>query len=207
MTDKLTVYNGALSALTETSLTSLTENRANRWVLDAFYNQAVRFCLEAGQWNFATRTLKFQASTSIEPSFGHRYFFEKPADYVKLCGIWQDEYLNNPLGTFYQEDNQGWYSDINEIYVTYVSDDENFGFDLGNWTSSFTYYVQRYLAFLVVGSVTGSKADKNALMGEVRKAEREAKNTDSWSKPARRLPMGTWARARHSGTRYHRYKS
>lgn len=205
MTDKLSVYNGALSVLSEPPLVSLTENRASRRTLDSFYNQAVNYCLEDGQWTFAQRLLKLDAATDITPAFGHIYFFEKPSDFVKLCGIWQDENLLNPMGSAYDLDKQGWYASIDAIYVKYVSNDVNFGFDLNSWSSSFTRYVQVYLALLSVSSITGSKADKAEIFKELQKASRDAKNVDSWDKPVRRLPRGSWVSARHgSSARYRR---
>lgn len=204
MTDKLSVYNGALSILSEPPLVNLTENRASRRTLDAFYNQAVNYCLEDGQWTFAQKLLKLEASSDITPSFGHTYFFEKPNDFKKLCGIWSDENLLNPMGTGYDQDKQGWYASIDTIYVKYVSNGVNFGFDLEGWTASFERYVQAYLALLSVASITGSKTDKREIMQEVQKASRDAKNVDSWDKPTRGLPRGTWVKARHGSSAQYR---
>ena len=59
MTDKLSIYNGALSILGERRLASLTENREPRYKLDDVWdNNFVRRLLQMGQWQFAQRTVQ-----------------------------------------------------------------------------------------------------------------------------------------------------
>lgn len=199
MTDKLAVYNGALRELGEPPLTSLTEGRSSRRTLDAFYDQAVNYCLEVGQWTFASRLLMLEASVSVLPSFGYEYFFDKPTDYKNLIGIWSDENMTNPLGFYYDEDKDGWYASTNTIYVKYISDDANYGMNYNKWTSAFLLFSQRYLAYIISPSITNSRAKQTDLLSLVRDAERIAKNVDNRGKPAQRFPTGTWLTSRHAG--------
>ena len=66
MTDKLSLYNGALLECGERRLGSLTENTEPRHLLDQVWNEgAIRFMLNAGPWRFATRTVELTASTDV----------------------------------------------------------------------------------------------------------------------------------------------
>lgn len=205
MTDKLTIYNGALSELDEPPLSSLTEGRSARRTLDVFYQQAINLCLENGQWTFATRLLKLNASVSVTPSFGKQFFFDKPTDYVKLVGIWNDENLIDGVGYDYDEDKFGWYANSDVIYVKYISNDAGYGGDINKWSASFLQYVQIQLALLSC-SIAGSRVKKGDLTNSLLNAIREAKNVDSWGKPARKLPYGSWVKSRIGNCRLRNYE-
>lgn len=90
MTDKLKLYNGALAILGETPLASLSEDRAARYWLDrAWADGVVDYCLEQGQWHFATRTQQLTQSTSIIPAFNSWNFaFQLPDDFFGLNSLW-----------------------------------------------------------------------------------------------------------------------
>ena len=199
VTDKLSIYNGALRELGETPLSTLTDARAARRTLDAFYTDALKYCLEIGLWTFAERTLKLENSTSFTPAFGYQYFFDKPNDYENLCGIWTDEYLRHPLGSGYDEDKNGWYADVNEIYVKYVSNDTSYGYNLGIYPASYKLFLERHLAFLCAPEITKSITKTDKIERRAKIAERTAKNSNARSKPVRSLPSGSWVNARHFG--------
>ena len=194
---KLSVYNGALRELGQPLLLSLNENREAIEYLDATYDRAVKYCLESGQWVFAAKMIKFEPSTSIEPSFGYQYFYEKPNDYLKLVGIWTDEFMKVPVGFEYDEDKQGWYASSNEVYIKYISSDVNYGHDLSKCSSSFTLFVERYLAYINAVGITKNEKATAGLRVLVRDSERDARNVDAWGKPAKRIPQGSWVSARH----------
>lgn len=199
MADKLSIYNGALRELGETPLSSLTENRSSRRTLDAFYDDALDYCLEAGFWTFAEKTLKLDYDPSIEPSFGYTRFFRKPDDYVNLCGIWSDGYMQNPLGVAYDEDGQGWYSDFESIYVKYVSNSPDFGKNLNIYPATYKLFVERQLALITCMEITKSETKLERINNLVKTAERNAKNVTARGKPSKRMPVGSWVRARMSG--------
>jgi hypothetical protein len=196
---KLSIYNRALSELGQPLLLSLNENNPAIEHLDTAYNEAVRFCLENGQWNFAMRTVKLDYNVSVTPSFGYQKFFQKPADYIKLIGIWYDEDLKQGLAENYDEDNMGWYTDYETIYVKYVSNHANYGLNFSTWTSAFTDYVQKYLAFLTALPITQSPQAKSQLFALVKEARLNSQNLDNWNKPTKRIPQGSWASARTGG--------
>src|SRR5258708_823139 len=122
MTDKLSLYNGALTEfLGERKLANLTENREPRRVLDEIWDGgALRYCLEQGLWNFAMRTIQLTYSPSVEPDFGFRYAFDKPTDWVRTAALCVDEFFRCPL-LQYNDEAGFWFADIDTIYVRYIS--------------------------------------------------------------------------------------
>lgn len=58
MAVKLDVMNGALMAIGSARLATVSDVVKARYELDAIYSQVLAECLEAGQWNFAIRTIK-----------------------------------------------------------------------------------------------------------------------------------------------------
>ena len=199
MADKLQVYNGALLHLGATTLATLTEERKSRRVLDTIWAAgAVRYCLEQGYWNFATRTIKIEATPSLEPDFGYRYAFTKPLDFVRLVSISLDEYLTIPLNNFSDEDSY-WFANCDVLYVSYVSDDVNYGASLGNWTETFTRFVELYLASRSSASITHDSTIVSKVEKLYKDALSTAKTKDATNQGAKETPLGKLARARLGG--------
>ena len=201
MTTQLGLYNGALRILKERKLASLSENCEARRLLDDVWEDgptgdgAVKYCLEVGQWTFATRTVQADYSPSVEPDFGYRYAFDQPDDLVDVCGIWQDEGLHTPL-TRYTDEARFWYCDLQTIYVSYVSNGEDYGGDMSLWPETFKKLVEAYLAKEIAPNLTqgndriaiADRAFKNALL--------EARSGDAMRKPTKFLPTGSWVASR-----------
>src|SRR5690242_1277391 len=98
MSDRLALYNGALLALGERQLASLSENRAPRRYLDVAWNDGdVDSILAAGQWSFARRAVRMDADPSLATSFGYQYAFGRPTDYIRALAVCSDEYFNAPF--------------------------------------------------------------------------------------------------------------
>ncbi len=198
-TTRLQLYNGALRELGETRLASLTENREPRRALDDFYDQAVNYCLEAGQWNFALRSVEFTANEDIEAEFGYTYTFDKPSDWIRTAALTSDEHGRLTL-LQYQDESQYWFADINPIYVRYVSNDESFGLDLGAWPSRFTRFVELYLAYLACERLTQNATKRRELAADLKAAKKEALNSDAMNDAGPRFsPPGRVVRSRMGG--------
>lgn len=199
MADKLQVYNAALLHLGAKTLATLTESRKSRRTLDAVWaSGAVRYCLEQGYWNFATRTIKIEATPSLEPDFGYRFAFDKPSDFVRLISISYDEYMDTPLNRFTDED-QYWFADYDTLYISYVSDDVSYGGSLGVWTETFTRLVQLYLAHFAAPSITHDDAIIKRVEMAYKLALTNAKNKDATNQGAKATPLGRLARSRLNG--------
>src|SRR5690606_11544358 len=108
-------------------------DRKSRRELDGVFERGgVRTCLKQGQWNFAMRTVRLDYSPSVEPDFGFARAFAKPEDWVRTCGVSEDEFFKSTL-LDYVDEAGFWFADIDTIYVRYVSDDVEYGLDYGKW--------------------------------------------------------------------------
>lgn len=203
MATKLGLYNGCLQTyLGERKLASLSENREPRRVLDDIYDDGlIDYCLGQGLWNHAKRTAKISYSPSIEPEFGYRYAFDKPADWIRTAAFCSDEYFNSPI-TQYSDEAQYWFCDLDDIYVQYISNDAAFGGDLSLWPETFTQFVECYMAFKACGRITGSNTTRDELRKECRKLLIDARSKDAMNEGAKFLPSGTWLNSRR-GNRTH----
>lgn len=198
-TTKLKIYNGALMLCEQRSIASLSVNEESRRVLDEVYDDGgVQYCLEQGQWRFAMRSSKFTYDTGITPSFGYRRAFAKPDDWVNTSAVCSDEYYQSPL-LAYTDEAGFWYSDLDEIYVKYVSNDANYGMNLSLWPYSFTEYVKAYFASRIVGKIAAKDTLRAAITGRggiLENAHLTAKNRDSMAEPTKFPPRGNWVQAR-----------
>jgi len=196
MTDKLSIYNGALSILGERRLADLTENREPRYKLDEIWdNNFVRRVLQMGQWQFAQRTVQLDSSPSVTPSFGYQYGFDSPTDWLRTMGVCYDEYFNLPI-TRYSREGQWWFSDADPLYIKYVSDDVQFGADYSLWPHNFTEMAEHYLAYKVGPRLIGIDVDETGLLRKWRFWLAESKAVDAMEEPAKFAPKGGWARSR-----------
>ena len=207
MTDRLSLYNGALRALGERKLASLTENREPRRLLDGVWDSdAYDTWLEQGLWKHAMRTVELTYSPSIQPDFGYQYGFDKPEDFIRTASLSADAFFTAPL-LQYSDEAGFWYCEHPTIYVRYVSNDPEYGADLSLWPASFAKYVEHAMAAEICERLTqnASKADK--LEKKADKLLKEARSRDAMADPTKFPPMGSWERARRgyarSGSREH----
>lgn len=204
-TDRLKIYNGALLICGERSLATLSDNIEPRYLLDEVWNDdGVRHCLEKGQWNFAMRTQKLEYDPSIEPDFGYRRAFQKPADWISTCAVCSDEFFRVPLLQYTQEAGY-WFANLDEIYVKFVSDDNEYGGDYSLWPSSFIDYVKAYFASRIVLKLTNAADRATAILGADMSGEKRgilyanllnAKNRDAQGEPTKFPAQGSWSSAR-----------
>ncbi len=196
MTDKLSIYNGALTVLGERGLANLTENREPRYELDKIWDNNLRErVLQHGQWNFAARAVELEFSPSTTPQFGYQFAFDKPEDFVRTMMVCYDEYFNIPI-TRYSDEASWIFTDTELIYLKYVSKDTQWGLDYSLWPGNFTEYVEHYMAKKVAPRLTGLDFSDTMLMRLMKQALAEAKATDAMESPAKFPPKGGWARAR-----------
>jgi hypothetical protein len=201
---RLGLYNEALAICGERKLASLSENREPRRVLDDVWTRgrgATSYCLELGQWNFATRAQQIQYTASVAPAFGFRRAFAKPVDLVRLTAICADEYFRAPLTDRDYADEAGyWYADLDITYVRFVSDDAAYGNDLSRWPETFTRFVATYLADEIVEKLTQSATKRQMVHALWKERRTSARTKDAQGEGARFPPAGTWSRARASGS-------
>lgn len=208
MTDRLSIYNGALLMCGSRKIANLSVDEESRYVLDDIWdNNGVQRCLEKGFWNHAMRTRTISYSPSITTSFGYQYAFDKPEDLVKLNSLCQDEYFTAPLRR-YQDEGNYWFCDLQDVYVRYVSNDAAYGLDYSKWPESFTEYVEGYFALKAIKRLTDASADKEDLEADVKKLLSHAKANDAMKEDGTYTVPTGWqsARLNNYSRRNHPYR-
>ncbi len=196
-TTQLTLYNDALLECGERFLLSLTENREPRRLLDQVWaSGGVKYILERGQWNFATRSQQLDYDSSIQPGFGYYRAFDKPDDYCCTRAVCTDEYMREPLVRYVDEGGY-WYSDLDTIYVRYVSDDPMYGMDLNKWPQTFKEVVAVHFASKIISKLSNSDAEVEKLEKKRDKMLKVAKNSSAQMEPPQFPAIGAWSRARN----------
>lgn len=195
MATRIAIYNDALGWLNERKLANLTENREPRYVLDDAWDGVVAHCFESGVWNWAMRSLEIPASASIVPTFGYANAFEQPSDMQRFWQMADNaEFL--PQLQWYKDEGGVWYADVDPIWVRYVSNDTDYGMNLGRWTQMFADFVAARLAVRCCGRITGNDSRLDGLLKIEKKAKSLALSNDAMKEPPGRLPLGTWVRSR-----------
>lgn len=196
MTSKLSLYNGALLECGERELASLSENREPRRLLDRAWDAgAVNFCLGQGQWRFATRTVQLAASTTIEPTFGYRKAYPIPDDHIRTTALCSDEYMNVPLLSYTTEQNY-FFTDVEPIYLGYVSNAASYGGDLSLWPEDFVEYVHAYLASKIIKKLNQSGSDFETLFKLTKQRLTDARSSSAMEGPTTFPPVGSFVAAR-----------
>lgn len=198
MASKLNLFNAALREIGETKLASLVEARGPRYALDDVYDDALLYCLEQGQWNFAMRTVEIESAPAIDPTFGFTYAFEKPDDWIRTCGLSASDTMNIPLER-YEDEGAYWYADVDPIYVRYVSSDSDYGLDLTLWPATFQRYVELYLASRIAKPTADNESVLERIQKDMKKALIDARSKDAMNEAVRFAPPGSWVQARGNG--------
>ena len=197
MTSKLTIYNGALAILGEMPLTALTDNRAARRHLDSAWDGGfLDGILEAGMWNFATRSTERTSSPSVTPGFGYQYAFEHPSDFVRTVALCVDDRYRTPL-LEYVDEGGFFLCDMETIYLRYVSNDADYGLNYALWPESFARFAEADLAFRAAMAITSS--DDKVQRAEVQRKRRlsDALAKDAMAQSTKFAPVGSWVRSRN----------
>lgn len=200
-TTQLGLYNEALRLIGERRLASISENREPRRVLDDIWNDGtVDYCLEQGQWNFAMRAIEITKSVTTIPAFGYTNAFDKPNDFIRTCGVAEDEFFNVPL-TRMVEEVGFWFADIDPLYVRYISNASSYGADLTRWPKTFTKYVAAYMASEAVWTLTQSADKQRYILGILAQRLKDARSKDAMNDPTTFMPQGGWTQSRHGSLR------
>jgi hypothetical protein len=196
MTDKLSLYNGALRFAGERKLASLSEKGEKRNLLDdAWDNQAVDYCLEQAQWYFAMRAARLDSDPSYTAPFGFRYRFQKPADWIRTSYFCQDEYFNVPL-TRNADEAGSWFADLTPVYAKWVSNDPAYGNNLGIWPPTFQQLVQCYLGLQIAPKLTASAARIKDMTAQYHAVLADARTKAAMAESEKFNPPGTWTQGR-----------
>ena len=192
---QLSVYSKALRWLEERQCLSLTEPREPVRLLNTEWQDAVNACLYTGFWNFAVREIKAIPDSNQVTNFGYTYSYTKPPDWVRTFQISQDDRFHQMLRR-YLDQNNVWFSDLPYMYIKYVSNDPDFGWNMAYWTPGFTEYLAGYLASLLAPRIKQDSAKIDAVEKRLKRTRAEALSTDAMDLPVGHIPYGTWVTSR-----------
>lgn len=200
MATRLGLYNASLLECKERKLASLTEECESRRTLDEVWDGGfLNEVLSEGQWRFATRSVELEPEDDVETEFGYQNAYVIPDDHVRTTALCQDERFALPL-LDYQVEAGFWYADLNPIFLSYVSNDAEYGGDLSRWPAAFRRFAEVYLAYRILPRLTGSTADRGELRKDLKRVRLEAKSLDAMESPTRFSPRGSFASARMGGS-------
>lgn len=195
----LGIYNAALRHLGERRLTATTETRDVRYHLDDAYADVKPRCLEAGLWNFAMRASQQDSSSSVEPTFGLNFAFQKPSDWVRTYIVSPNEWLREWVIPLTDEAGY-WYSNIDPMWAKWVSSSTSYGYDLSRWPQSYIDYVGAELAATVAATISSTSAEKLASIREIAKRfKSNALAKDATGEPPMFFPQNSWSLSRGRG--------
>lgn len=199
-TTRLTIYNGALRLLGDRKLSTLTDNVPSRRMLDDCWDDnVVDRALEAGDWLFATRTMMYDYSPSVEPEFGFRRAFDKPTDWKRTSALASDEYFQNPLTDRQYNDEAGyWWADVDTIYVKYVSNLAQYGNDMSRWPQVFVKYVEALMAADIAMPLKQNESTWQNMLKISEMALVDAMSKNAMAAGAKFPPRSGWVTARSS---------
>lgn len=195
---KLGLYNEALGHLMERKLASLSEAREPRRVLDDYWDRVVGHCLGRHFWKWGKRVIQIDASTTIVPAFGWTYAFAIPTDWIRTYVVSSVETFTPPLWD-YAEETGYWYANFTPLFVSYISNDPQYGMNIGKWPDFFADYVALRLATQTCKRITAKPellAGPDGLNKLEEKARLRSASVDAMNDPPGQPPTGTWARSR-----------
>lgn len=162
--DKLSLYNNALLLIGQRSLSSLTEDREPRHLLDASYAlDAIEYCLEVVKPVFSRKTALI---SSVTPSTEHDLDSVQtlPSDYITIVGVYSDAKLDQEINRYIIEGNT-LSCEYPTIYIRYISN--TVVTDFSYWAPSFSRVVAAYLAREISIKLAPDKTESmNALLAE-----------------------------------------
>lgn len=200
MTTKLAVFNRALQILGESPLATIGEDVEKGRVLHNIWDGGVvDFCLEQGQWNFAMRSSSLTYDPGITTEFGLTYGYDLPDDFIRWAAVSIDEYNEAYCTDYKMEGERRLFSDNDEIFVRYVSNDDAYGLALANWPRSFEEYVAHCMAERACLPLGRSESAADRLEQKTVMALVNAKNKDAANEAIRRPRRTSVTRARAGG--------
>ena len=196
MADKLQIYKGALRLLGNAAgVASLTEVSPARFTLDDVWTPAGDYLLAKGLWNFAMRSVMAEASPSLETEFGYQYVFEKPDDWVRTASI-SDRAFGITGFEDYADETDYWLANVDVLYIQYVSNHADYGWNVGAWRQPFAKTMEAYMAFESGLPISSDKGNRNDLYSLFKSRLKEAKTLDAVDERVRVAPAGRLVRAR-----------
>jgi hypothetical protein len=180
---------------------AVTDDDAFVNVLNLVYDEALRFCLAAGDWNHATRTVSIEASEDVSSGINdYSYAMEKPSDYAgRIVAISGNQRFDPPLDDYHEDGGLSGYiwCDVDPLYLRYISNSVEYGLNLADWHPAFERYVEHELAWRIAPHLTNMSAnEKDEFRKQCKRALHDAQAKDARNQGAQKLPQGRLVQAR-----------
>ena len=161
-TDKLGVYNLALTLLGDHRLVGLSDDVEARYALDSSWDRAVAFVFQAAYWRFALKTATLTHNGALTAIAGYTSTFAQPSNYYRPHAIYV---LSGARECPIDVRQQGvlFHANTTPIYLRYI--DSSLIATVGSWPETFAKAVAAYLAFDVSSRVSQDPQAPNAMFG------------------------------------------
>lgn len=193
MASKLSIYNQALLLMKERRLSSLSEDRESRRVLDELWIPLFYFCLEQGMWKFAMRSATLsQVGAGL---YGFTYKYNKPSDFIHLFSASENASYDPPLVYGFADEGPYFYGNVSNLRIRYASKGSSYGGNEAAWPYGYAEYVATELASWACYAITGNERLAMYLDRRAKILLANALSLYCMTAPPGQLPFNTWARS------------
>lgn len=160
--DKVSLYNDALLLIGERKLSSISEAREPRYILDSIWDiGAVNYCLDLIRPKFATLTAKITSSVT-DTDHGYANVFTIPATYLSMVDVYSDAALDQPISRYFIEAKK-LACNYSTIYLRFNADTTvaiPSGTDFSLVTPTFSKVISAYMAREMALRLSSDDADR-----------------------------------------------
>lgn len=189
------IYNDALLILGQDKLPAGNADHINRVRLDtALEAGAIEDVLEDTEWKFGVTSVQIDYDLSVTPPWGWDYALQKPADLLRISGLFSDEMMRHGIKDYVDEGDY-FYCGYDTVYLRYISSD---------WVSEVAAW-PTYFARLVAAKVAYNAAPliNPALIEHARNVYFQRKDAgmgnDAVQSPPQVIQQGDWVTSRYRG--------
>lgn len=199
MASKLQIWKAALVHLEKETIADTTDVEVTAVnVFNNAWDTVVEEAFNEGDWNIFKKTVALVVNGSETAALGWTFVWDYPDDYMRTVAVSNIPSFNHEQPFIDYVDQGGFlHSNTNPLYLRYISSDQVD--DLTKWPTMFCSYVALKLAERTCGRLTGGTGLGDRLMKKCEKALRQAKSVDARNENNKRLPTGSWLRARVGG--------
>lgn len=185
--DLLGVYNSALYLAGQRRLSTITEARESRYILDDIVAlAAVENCLEIAQPTFARETNMLALSATSGADHGLDQVFDLPSDYISLLGVFADDKLDQPVSRYLLE-GRTISCEFSTVYIRFMSSTKATVY--ADWSPTFARVVSAFLAKELTKRIAPNKYE--GIEEEFNNRVAINKDLDLANEPKRRPNAGT----------------
>lgn len=197
MPTETTLVNSALRLLGLPVVSDAAEETTRARELRAALPEAVLSCLSETAWNHA-ESLSSLALLAEVPAAMYAYYYQLPADFVRMNWISAVGRKDSPLHAFRNQDGR-IATDASTVYLAYVSN--TYAARIGSWPQPFADYVSAEMAKRTQPTLAPGEGHAQRLAEEWKRAKSNAVAFDAAQNPIEPNPPGRWSTARLGGSR------